>query len=102
MRLGAKGAVESSEEESGNDEAGVLLPQPEEDAGGGAGARHIDSKLQTKLASDKLQHRLLELYYDARTFIEEQGVNILYLALGQLRWFDKNAPDKERLAPLVL
>ncbi|MEG1456868.1 MAG: DUF4011 domain-containing protein, partial [Comamonas sp.] len=39
---------------------------------------------------------------DARTFVEEQGVNILFLALGQLKWKDRNAPDKERFAPLIL
>ncbi len=79
----------------------VLLPQPE-DEGGQSGQRHTDQKLQTKLTSETLQHRLLEMYYDARTFIEEQGVNILYLVLGQLRWFDRNQPDKERFAPLIL
>lgn len=86
-----------------DDESGVSLPQPDDDIDeNGMAARHKDAKLQTKLASDKLQHRLLEMYYDARTFIEEQGVNILYLGLGQLKWFDRNAPDKERSAPLIL
>jgi hypothetical protein len=89
---GKKGANEKTEEDPSDDEAGVFLPQPEEEESGNA-ARHGDTKLQTKLASDKLQHRLLEMFYDAKTFIEEQGVNILYLALGQLRWYDKNAPD---------
>lgn len=56
--------------------------------------RHRDLKLQTRLSSEKLQRRLLDMYSDARTFIEEQGVNILFLALGQLQWFDRNAPDK--------
>lgn len=86
-----------------DDESGVSLPQPDEEVDeGGLASRHKDTKLQTKLASDKLQHRLLEMYFDARTFIEEQGVNILYLGLGQLKWFDRNAPDKERSAPLIL
>ncbi len=83
------------------------LPQPEEgvdeqlDARGVA-QRHRDLKLQTRLSSEKLQRRLLDMYSDARTFIEEQGVNILFLALGQLQWFDRNAPDKPRFAPLIL
>lgn len=86
-----------------DDESGVSLPQPDDELDEkGMATRHKDAKLQTKLASDKLQHRLLEMFYDARTFIEEQGVNILYLGLGQLKWFDKNAPEKERSAPLVL
>lgn len=98
---GKKGTSEIAEEDATDDEAGVFLPQPEEEESSNA-TRHSDTKLQTKLASDKLQHRLLEMFYDAKTFVEEQGVNILYLALGQLRWYDKNAPDKERLAPIVL
>lgn len=85
----------------------LALPQPEEsvdeqlDARGMA-QRHRDLKLQTRLSSEKLQRRLLDMYSDARTFIEEQGVNILFLALGQLQWFDRNAPDKPRFAPLIL
>ncbi|WP_459720404.1 DUF3320 domain-containing protein [Paraburkholderia sp. 2C] len=100
-RSGEDGTAES---EPGDDESGVSLPQPADDPDDEAGvaSRHRDLRLQTKLASDKLQHRLLEMYYDARTFIEEQGVNILYLALGQLKWFDVNSPETERYAPLIL
>jgi len=91
----------ADESDSEDDESDVLLPQPDGDDIQ-SGQRHTDQKLQTKLTSETLQHRLLEMYYDARTFVEEQGVNILYLVLGQLRWFDRNAPDKERFAPLIL
>ncbi len=49
-----------------------------------------------------MQKKLLELYYDARTLEEEQGVNILFLALGTLRWIDPNNVDAIRCAPLVL
>jgi very-short-patch-repair endonuclease len=93
-----------SESLENDDENGVYLPQPEDDGErrNGLASRHTDLKLQTKLASDKLQHRLLEMYYDAKTFIEEQGVNILYLALGQLKWYDTDSSDKERVAPLIL
>jgi Protein of unknown function (DUF4011) len=48
----------------------------------------VDTKLQTALTSDGLQNRLLALYRDARLIMEEQGVNILYLALGRLKWFE--------------
>lgn len=85
----------------------LALPQPEESVdeqldARGVAQRHRDLKLQTRLSSEKLQRRLLDMYSDARTFIEEQGVNILFLALGQLQWFDRNAPDKLRFAPLIL
>jgi hypothetical protein len=58
-----------------------------------------DSKLQTDEDEEKLQSRLLNTYYFARTSVEEQGVNILYLALGMLHW---NDGEEERLAPLLL
>ena len=69
---------------------------------GGVAERHTDTKLQTRLTSASLQKRLLDLYYDARTLEEEQGVNILFLALGTLRWIDPNNPKAVRYAPLVL
>ncbi|RGE42401.1 DUF3320 domain-containing protein [Comamonas testosteroni] len=86
----------------------LALPQPDEQATEesrderGIAQRHRDLKLQTRLTSEKLQRRLLDMYSDARTFVEEQGVNILFLALGHLQWFDRNAPDKPRFAPLIL
>jgi len=58
-----------------------------------------DTRLQTEEEEDKLQSRLLNTYYFARTSVEEQGVNILYLALGFLHWNDGEA---ERAAPLLL
>ena len=62
----------------------------------------MDRRLQTKMPADALQKRLLDVWYDARTLEEEQGVNILYLAFGLLRWFEDDKSDVERLAPLVL
>ena len=41
--------------------------------------RHKNTKLQTLLAQEALQKRLLTFHLDARTAIEEQGVNTLYL-----------------------
>ena len=42
------------------------------------------------------------LYLDARTLEEEQGVNILYLTLGALKWVDSGHAANVRYAPLVL
>ncbi|ETZ20942.1 DUF3320 domain-containing protein [Pedobacter sp. V48] len=61
-----------------------------------------DTKLQTSEAEQKLQTRLLNTYYFARTSIEEQGVNILYLALGMLKWFETGNTETPRYAPLLL
>lgn len=63
---------------------------------------HVDAFLQTTLASEKLQTRLLRIATEARTFQEEQGVNTLYLALGFLRWYENDASNEPRDAPLLL
>lgn len=80
------------------------LPQPgdEESEDEAVAQRHKDTRLQTGLTSERLQKRLLSLYYDARTAEEEQGVNILYLALGFLKWFEADSSDKAYHAPLIL
>jgi len=64
--------------------------------------RHTDSRLQTNLDSERLGKRLLQLHYDARSAIEEQGFNVLYLALGFLKWYEPNKRDRARYAPLVM
>ncbi|WP_168120653.1 DUF3320 domain-containing protein [Paenibacillus sp. HB172176] len=64
--------------------------------------KHTDSKLQTSYAAKQLESRLLNTYYYARTYVEEQGVNILYLALGMLHWYESDSSNEARQAPLVL
>lgn len=68
----------------------------------GVASRHTDSRLQTRLTPEGLQKRLFDIWYDAQTLEEEQGVNILYLALGLLRWYDTENSDVVRHAPLIL
>lgn len=68
----------------------------------GIAARHADNKLQTKLIPEKLITTLLKIHNNARSFIEEQGINTLYLALGFLHWFESDASEIDRKAPLVL
>ena len=94
---------EKTTEADGNDEIAALA-QPDDiglDARG-IPNRHADTKLQTRLTPVGLQKRLLDLYSDARTLEEEQGVNILYLALGTLKWIDPANAENIRFAPLVL
>lgn len=64
--------------------------------------RHQDNRLQTRLTAEQLDKRLLKIHTDANTFIQEQGVNILYVALGFLTWFETNTPETPRQAPLLL
>lgn len=90
-------------EETDEDEVAELA-QPDGDVMDERGvyARHADTRLQTKLTPAGLQKRLLNLYIDARTLEEEQGVNILFLALGTLKWIDPTNVQNVRYAPLVL
>ncbi len=65
-------------------------------------SQHLDTKLQTRLTPKGLQTRLLDLYHDSKTLEEEQGANILFLALGTLKWIDPANKENVRYAPLVL
>jgi hypothetical protein len=61
-----------------------------------------DGDLETRLGPDALQKKLLKIAREAQTAEEEQGVNILYLALGFLAWFEDKASSVPREAPLLL
>ncbi len=61
-----------------------------------------DTKLQTGVSARRLEDRLLAIYHAARTSIEEQGVNTLYLALGMLTWAGADDPKRHLRAPMVL
>jgi hypothetical protein len=74
-----------------------LLEQPEDNS-----SRLTDLRLQTAYTSAQLQARLLATYHTARTSMEEQGVNTLYLALGMLRWTEREHSEKVHRAPLIL
>ena len=92
-------------DKSGNDtfdNSIPMLPLPEELPECDVADRHLDTKLQTRLPPKKLQDRLLDLYYDARTSEEEQGVSSLFLAIGFLEWYDSDSSDISNFAPLIL
>jgi very-short-patch-repair endonuclease len=59
-------------------------------------------RLQTKLTREVLDRRLLKFFREARTFEEEQGANILFLAIGFLRWFEDDRSEEPCVAPLLL
>ena len=62
----------------------------------------IPAALKTNLDEEKLAKRLLAIYRDAKTAEEEQGINILFLAIGFLRWYEDEKSEVVREAPLVL
>ncbi len=99
--------VEPGEDDSAVVEAGSpQLAQPGDNSNSSDDAtpdpRHVDHRLQTRLSSERLQARLLSISYDALTFEQEQGVSILYLAMGFLVWYESPSSDKARYAPLLL
>ncbi len=74
-----------------------------------------ETRLATALTPEGLERRLLTLSRDAQSIMEEQGVQILYLALGRLTWYEsgptpsassatsgQSASDRPRHAPLLL
>ena len=87
--------------EEGDDEPDIMenifIPDPDPPS-----AKHVDLKLQTPLTKDALHKRLLQLYRDSISAVEEQGFNPLFLALGFVRWFESTSSDIERFAPLIL
>lgn len=64
--------------------------------------RYTDNQLETRLGPDALAKRLLKISREAKTAEEEQGINILYLALGFTTWFEDKVSAVAREAPLVL
>ena len=65
--------------------------------------RLLDRKeLIAKQEKRKLNGDLLELYRQGRAAIQEGGTNILYIAIGLLKWQQPNQPDRTYKAPLIL
>ena len=98
----ARAGDETEPEEEAEEIADLAQPDDDDTDERGVNARHSDTRLQTRLTPKGLQKRLLELYHDARTLEEEQGVNILFLALGALKWIDPQNAANIRHAPLIL
>jgi very-short-patch-repair endonuclease len=96
------GRAGSSNSENVQDDLGIYLPPPDDAESDGPAARHTDTKLQTKLTPEGLQKRLLSLYRDAKSLLDEQGVDILFLAIGFLEWYEAPNSETPRYAPLIL
>jgi hypothetical protein len=95
MRFKAMGKDKTAEGQE------MLLALPEADLSA-TSDRLTDSFLETPLGPEALARRLLRLATDARTAEEEQGLNILYLAIGFLRWRESPSSEVVRESPLVL
>jgi very-short-patch-repair endonuclease len=64
--------------------------------------RHRDEWLQTTLTPEALDHALRRIDELARTAIEEQGVNTLFLTLGMLKYREPRDAETWLRAPLLL
>lgn len=60
----------------------------------------VPGHLKTTLAVGELQKRLTRLRQRDRQFTDEQGINVLFVAVGILHWNDEE--DKPGSAPLLL
>ncbi|TWT86630.1 ATP-dependent RecD-like DNA helicase [Pseudobythopirellula maris] len=96
----ATGEVDTWVDDGGAMDSDVLLQT--DAAAESAPDRHTDNRLQTLLDGEALEKRLLKLHYDTKTFAEEQGVHVLYLAIGFLVWRESGPNGAERHAPLLL
>ncbi len=61
-----------------------------------------DKNLASALPDEDLQRNLLHLERLARSFLEEKGINALFLALGFVEWRREDKPDKVLHAPILL
>lgn len=59
-------------------------------------------RLRTVYTDTELNKIIKDLYRSARTAMEENGANTLYLAMGLLRWYETERSTKPRYAPIVL
>nr|MDO8084724.1 DUF3320 domain-containing protein [Candidatus Sigynarchaeum springense] len=62
----------------------------------------VTKDIITNRTDDDLQFVLRHLFRSSKSFEEEKGINILYLAFGLLRWADKGAEGTTIYSPLLL
>ncbi len=59
-------------------------------------------RLRAVYTEAELEKTIKNLYRSAKTSLEENGANTLYLALGLLRWYENPRSTKARYAPIIL
>lgn len=97
MRFKAMGKVRPNKEDEGGPQLVEYVPE-----GDVSEDRMRDDVLETPLGPEALARRVLRMAKDAKTAEEEQGLNILFLALGFLKWKEAPNSDVVREAPLIL
>ncbi len=59
-------------------------------------------RLHADVPEGEVNRRLLEIYREAKTVMEESGANTLYLALGFLAWYETKSSAQPRRAPIIM
>lgn len=59
-------------------------------------------RLVTLLNEDDLDYAIKALYYTARTELEENGANTLFVAMGFLKWYESDVSKQARYAPILM
>jgi very-short-patch-repair endonuclease len=62
----------------------------------------LQKRIRTYLPEAELQNSLITIYRNARLALEENGANTLYVGIGMLRWYETEASERPRYAPLLL
>ena len=65
-------------------------------------AEFDNKRLRSSFTEGELNTAIKGLYRSAKTALEENGANTLYLSLGMLRWFETPRSTKARYAPMIL
>ena len=60
------------------------------------------NKIVSYLTETELQDALKYIYRSARTSLEENGANSLFLSLGMLKWYETQKSEQPRFAPILL
>ena len=61
-----------------------------------------ESNVETNKSTSDLQKALRNIRNKAKTAIEEQGVNVLYLSFGFLKWTEAENSNQTFMSPLIL
>ena len=68
----------------------------------GKNGSHDRSYLQVLLLPEQMERSLSGISDQARTTIQEKGVNTLCVAFGYLEWYESDSSEKAMYAPLLL
>ncbi|MFW5453935.1 DUF3320 domain-containing protein [Thioalkalivibrio sulfidiphilus] len=103
--FGFRGLAEDGEGDEQDDLEGEILSEAGDEAEAAvdfAWEALNARQLPTRLSDDRLDARLIKMESEAHTLLQEQGIDVLYLALGFLEWYEDPNAQTPRFAPLVL